>query len=172
MQWKKYLNKDGKLFSAYYDIITENSYYTKIICEVTQLEKEITVAEFAENIANKYSLNYEEIVLNTLAFIECGFIITPSEKFYKEMQDFNPKVCKQKGCFYITGNKTNIGELRNVPTFNDAEFVKIYPELNDVKIINNICVYKRFLIPSKLKPEILEYLNKNGINEETLGLNN
>lgn len=166
------LDKNGRLFCPYYDTIDETHSYTTIICELSQLTKPINVNDFAENLANKYDLDLASTIFDLLGFLESGFMLTPSYSYYEMIRESNPRMYKQQGCFYICSNKSNWDHKKCQSRLLNLNYsdVIIYPEINPFIIVSDKSKYRQIIIPSHLKTEILELLDKQGTNKKSLGL--
>lgn len=165
------LECDAKLYIYYYDSITENSNYTKIGCEFSQLSQEIDVDSFSELISKKYNIDSDNAKNTILSILDCGFMITPTNEFYQKMFGINDRIIKQKGCFYIPSNISNYAETKRKPHLltNSYKYVKIQPTCVS-PIHHDISFYPTIQIPHELKPQIIQLLKDYGITKKSLGL--
>lgn len=164
------LECDAKLYVYYYDSITENSNYTKIGCEFSQLSQEIDIDSFSELISEKYNIDIDNAKNTILSILDCGFMITPTNEFYQKMFGVNDRIIKQKGCFYIPSNISNYAETKrhNYLLSNSYKHVKIQPKCVS-QIYHNIVFYPIIKIPYELKRQIIQLLADYGITKKSLG---
>ncbi len=164
-------NCDGIVHITHYDSISENSDYVKIICLATQLEKETSVYDFA-NQCQKFLPNsdIDTICAKIVAFLDYGFIVTPTDIFYTDNNTFNERIVAQEGCFYVFGNESNIAKIGDKISYTR---MIIQPKIKkDCSIISHHDYSQKLYIKKELKKQILEYLNNLSlpINEYTLKL--
>ena len=168
---KDNIEKYAKIFVYKYDNITENSKYTKIACEFSQLNKEISVDDFSALISDKYDIALDDARRIILSILDCGFMVTPINDFYEKMFGFNDRIIKQKGCFYIPANQSNFAEIKRFPRLLSDSYKNVIIQPKCISpIIYDSSFYPTIIIPYSLKSHILELLEDYDINAKTLGL--
>ncbi len=169
---KNNIEKDAKIFVYKYDNITENSKYTKIACEFSQLTQATNVDNFSALISNKYDIALDDVKGIIFSILDCGFMVTPTNAFYEKMFGFNDRIREQKGCFYIPANQSNFTEIKRLPRLLSDSYKHVIIQPKCISpIIYDISNNPTILIPYRLKSQILKLLLKDyNISAKTLGL--
>ena len=146
-----------------------------IISELSLLKEEITLRDFSDNLLKKYKeLNsyykdITELCTCIVSWLDHGFVVLPDKDEYEKMKEYNKRIYNQKGSFFVCGNKTKrpLDSWSRISSHAGNNI--IIPEINDVPdTIQDSRFVANIKIPSNLKSDILDFLNKNGINEEYL----
>ncbi len=165
-------NHDGCLYATNYHSMKDNYQIVPIICALTQLKEPITIENFVKDILKVEEKSKQDQLIEYIAsMIHFGFIVEPTQNFYKQHENVNPRILAQKGCFYIPGNKTDKSLEGINKKLENARNIKILPSIESTShILTSYNFTTKFIIPCKLKNTILKYLNSKGINKKTLYL--
>lgn len=168
-------NKDGSLYICPY--VPRKSHWcdTIIISELSLLKNEIPVSDFSVQLFEKYS-NFKDKYDGIADLSKCivswlnhGFMVLPDKNEYEVIKEYNPRICRQKGAFFICGNQTK-KELDSWSRLSThAGYNIIIPKICDIP--DTIQKEERVIkirISSFMKKDIMEYLNGKGINKEYL----
>ncbi len=164
---EKYDDIDGKLFVCeYYDALSESSNYTKFISYFTQLTSDVSFEKFCDN----FNIPDDEKHV-ILAFLESGFMIQPSQEYYKQIETSNKKMYLQQGCFYVPSNDSNYSEIKYQPKIlsNNYPNLNIKNKISLDWLLNSKILVSTILIPENLKKDIRVYLKSKNITSKALG---
>lgn len=167
------LTKDGAIFIRTYSPRKLSWRDATIILELIKLNKEITLDEFAKMIISKHKgithdlynpSDHRSFAAYIGAWIDKGALFLPDESEYKKIEKNNIRMVRQRGCFYIFGNKMT-------EKCNDTlhvKYVKILPELNEQPSYGSFMYNSKIRIPANIKSDILKELDNRGINRSYL----
>lgn len=157
---------NGSMYATWYDYRPENNLDVSSVCWLTQLKKPVKIKDFCKKHLNAQYDDVQDYVSCLISFINNGFIVKPSEEFYKEALSHNPNIFAQRGCFYIPGNRLD-EEITSIKNFDN---VKILPKIELTSyILTNPKYTTKFIIPAAIKKDILNYLKtEKNIDRETL----
>ena len=120
----------------------------------------------------EYQCNIGREMLGTmlLAWIDHGFMITPTKEEAEKSMSWNPRMYSQKGVFFVQGNKT-VGEINKSAWSRNIPLVTITTELADIpSTISTSRFVEKIIIPCKEKKNILKTLEEKGIDKKSLYL--
>ena len=157
---------NGSLYATWYDYRPEHNLDVSSVCLLTQLKKPVKIKDFCKaHLTSEYD-DVQDYISCLISFINNGFIVKPSKEFYEEALSNNPNIFAQRGCFYIPGNRLDM-EITSIKNFDN---IKILPKIELTSyILTNPKYTTKFIIPCRLKKEILKYLKEvKNITRETL----
>lgn len=146
---------------------------TIIFTEIMQMDEEgvIKIKDFSEMLYQKYEIvrikysSISELSMNLMAYLDHGYMVYPS----KESKKNNIRLMNQQGVFYICGVKfvkPITSEMRLETRAGDNEFICHSVQVPNLERWGRSLV--KVIINVRLKPLILEHLEKIGITEEYL----
>lgn len=153
-----------------------------LIAELSSLTSKISLCKFAEKFMvlhsdevkkgnlHKYLDDKTSLELEILSWIEHGFMVTPTDDDYKKIQGANPRVVRQRGAFFVFGNKIT---PPNTEAFTwNLDKVEILPEIAEAPttiLPNSESTYSsKIIIKAEWKESILQSLSEKGITGEYL----
>lgn len=176
---------DGKLFITNYSVRNPEWKDTVMICLLSSLDKPTTIIDFVERLFVNYPSHgfddLDDLIMRLKSFLIHGFAVVPTEDDYERMNQKNMRIARQKGAFFVCGNKVadasgkKVADLRrpaNLPLGESYSYFGshlILPELSDVpKTMYRPLGTIQVIIPARIKPEIILHLATKGIGQEYL----
>jgi len=173
---KTYENDDGALFvDKYVDSYKPNWRDTVIISNFALLDfqekNQIKVKDFISDVIknNEIEGDVDELSMYFMSYADYGFMIIPTESQLEDMKTSNPRMYRQRGCFFATGTKfINRIEGFMRSSMYAANNIMINQESTLLESSQKSKSLRKIKIPSKLKQEILIYLQGKNITKEYL----
>ena len=165
-------DKDGALYIYTYAPHKADWYSAMVLSELVRVQDdELTVQGFSEKLLEEYPElkarfpDTEDLNGAIVSFLDHGFMALPDNESYA----FNLRMQRQRGCFYVCGVEFLEPLTSTARWFSRAGNNRFKPHSAVVpRELKNGHTLVKLIIPSYVKPALLQQLSLCGITEEFL----